>query len=541
MKKVLLFIAILPLAINAQTINTVAGNGTAGYSGNYGPATAAELSNPSGAAYDHSGNLYISDCDNHTIRKVSTSGVITTIAGTGVAGYNGDGIPATTAQLNRPIKIYIDASDNIYFGDLNNHRIRKINTAGIISTVAGNGISGYSGDGVPAIATSLSYPSGVAFDTSGNMYVADYYNFRVRKVNTAGIISTYAGTGVAGYGGDNGPATAAQLNLTFGLVFDHAQNLYLADALNNRIRIISPSGVIKTFAGTGTLGYNGDGIPATAADLQNSAGVTIDPAGNIYIADQFNQRVRKVTAAGMISTVAGSGVAGFFGDGGLATMAKINNCNEITVSPAGNLVICDVTNNRIRVVTLDCEVVIATPPVSDTTGYGGNASFYVSTIAVAPSYQWQKNAGSGFVNLSNTPPYSGVTTDTLHITGALPSQDSNFFRCVITQSPGCSDTTTGAILRVYKSFGTDTGTGVGTPSIIKEVMIYPNPAHGYITIEGAFNNATIELFNELGQIMYKKTDVFARTEIDMSKMPAGFYFVRVHTGNSLFYQKMLRE
>lgn len=359
MKRLLFLLVLLPFWAQSQNIiNTIAGSATSGYTGDGGPATAAGLYNPSGAAYDNGGNLYISDADHNTIRKVTPGGIISTIAGTGTAGFSGDGGPATSADLNRPIKLYIDAANNIYFADFNNHRIRKITAAGIISTVAGNGSTGYTGDGVPATATSLWFPCSVTFDVAGNMYICDYINYRIRKVNPAGIISTYAGNGFGGFAGDGGPATSASIFKAFDIEIDNLNNMYIADASNNRVRKVNAAGTISTIAGTGAPTFGGDGGAAVAAPLNNPAGLALDGLGSLYIADQFNYRVRKINSAGVISTVAANGTSGFSGDGGPVLAAQVSNTNEIVISPQGDLVICDDINNRVRKVT--------TPPMCDT-------------------------------------------------------------------------------------------------------------------------------------------------------------------------------
>ena len=222
--------------------------------GDGGAATAAALMNPGGVAVDAAGTLYIADTDNNRIRKVTTAGVITTVAGNGLAGAGGDGGQAVFASLHSPHGVAVDAAGNLYIADTDNNRIRKVTPAGIITTVAGTGISGHSGDGGPATAARLNYPVGVAVDAAGNLYIADTGNSRIRKVTPAGVITTLAGTGIGGYSGDGGPATAAQLKYPFGVAVDAAGNLYIADSGNNSIRKVTPAGIITTVAGNGTAG-----------------------------------------------------------------------------------------------------------------------------------------------------------------------------------------------------------------------------------------------------------------------------------------------
>ena len=228
---------------------------------------------------DAAGNLFIADGSNNRIRKVDPAGTISTVAGTGVGGgfgFSGDGGPATGAQLNAPFGVFVDAAGNLFIADVGNHRIRKVDPAGTISTVAGTGVggfSGFSGDGGPATEAQLHFPAGVFVDAAGNLFIADASNHRIRKMDPAGTISTVAGTGVEGFSGDGGPATEAQLHFPAGVFVDAAGNLFIADASNHRIRKVDPAGTISTVAGTGTAGFSGDGGPATGAQLNGPSGV----------------------------------------------------------------------------------------------------------------------------------------------------------------------------------------------------------------------------------------------------------------------------
>ena len=325
---------------------TVAGNHVLGYSGD-GYATAAQLNNPNGIAVDASGNIYVADYFNNRIRKVSLTGIITTIAGTGGAGYSGDGGPATGAQLNNPVGLAFDGGGNLYVADANNDRIRKISAAGIISTIAGNGSSGYGGDGGPATVAQLHWPSAVALDGSGNIYVADFSNNRVRKINALGTISTFAGTGATGYSGDGGAATAAKLTLPYGVTV-HGSDVYIADYGNNAIREVNSAGIIATTAGTGIAGFSGDGGTATAANLNVPEQIIFDAIGNSYIVDVQNQRIRKINTSGTITTIAGNGTAGYLGNGGIALQAELNSPAAITIDGSNNIYVADFDNNAVR-------------------------------------------------------------------------------------------------------------------------------------------------------------------------------------------------
>ncbi len=348
-----LMIAIAGLAggysLEAQTISTVAGNGTLGYAGDAGQATAAEINQPNNVAFDAAGNMYISDQYNHCIRKVGSSGVISTIAGNVDSfGIRGDGGAAISASLFRPGGMVIDASNNIYFADLGNHTVRKISAAGVITRVAGTGFSGFGGDGGQATAADLYTPSGIAMDAAGNIYIADQENNRIRKVSTSGIISTIAGNGTAGFSGDSGAATAAELSAPYNLAVDGSANVYVADFGNNRIRKVTPAGIITTVVGTGTRSFSGDGGAATAATISIPQDIKFDTAWNMYIADNVNNRIRKITPAGIITTIAGNGTAGSSGDGGPATAAELSGPSGVAIDRSGNVYISDQYNNRIR-------------------------------------------------------------------------------------------------------------------------------------------------------------------------------------------------
>ena len=358
-------------------ISTYAGTGTNGFSGDGGPAVGAEINNPVGEAMDTAGNFYFADLNNNRIRKITPLGIISTFAGNGTAGFSGDGGAATKAELSAPLGIAFDPAGNLYIADSGNQRVRKVTPGGIVSTVAGNGAQGYNGDGIAAIKAELAHPNGIATDSKGNLYIADGYNQRIRMVNTAGIISTVAGNGTAGYSGDAGPAKLAELNSPAGVALDSGGNLFIADDNNARVRKVNSAGAIATYAGTGYGGYNGDGIAATSAELYAPDKVATDSAGNVYISEYGNNRIRKVTTDGIISTVAGTGVAGYGGDAGLPTKAEIQIPRGIYVDRGGSLYIGDAGNARIRLVQYQ-----AAPPT-----FSVKTGTYVSaqTVSLADS------------------------------------------------------------------------------------------------------------------------------------------------------------
>ena len=421
-------------------ITTVAGNGTHAYSGDGGAATDASLNAPSSVAVDASDNQFIADYSNNRIRKVSTNGIITTVAGNGVRAYSGDGGVATAASLSMPFGVAVDLSGNLFIADRNNARIRKVDTNGIITTVAGGGMPTYPniGDGGAATNASLNNPQDVAVDVSGNLFIADANDFRIREVNTNGIITTVAGNGTNGYSGDNGAATNASLKIPSGVAVDASGNLFIADFANNCVRQVSTSGIITTFAGGGTpTNYPsiGDGGAATNGALLNPERVATDTTGNLFIADNGFDRIREVNTNGIITTIAGNGAGAplggaYSGDGGVATNASLNGPRSVTVDAYGNLFIADAINGRIRKVTNAQGPTLALNNVSAAnagnyqvvvTGPGGSVTSSVVTLTVATSpliYRTVLNS-DGYVTL-NFVSLPGSTNVVLRATNLSP-------------------------------------------------------------------------------------------------------------------------
>ncbi len=378
-------------------IKSVAGNGTQGFSGDGGLATNAELEGPFGVFVDGAGDIFIADSDNQRVREVSAStGDIQSVAGNGGGANGGDGGLATNAQLSLPGGVFADAAGNIFIGDSSNCDIRVVfASSGILQTAAGNEDFGFSGDGGPAIYAELSTPYGVVTDAHGNLFIADVANNRIREVVAAtGFIKTVAGNGTAGLSGDGGLATSAKLNGPLGVSVDAAGDIFIADTHNSRIReVFAATGKIATVVGNGTSGL-GDGGPAINAELYYPDGLFVDAAGDIFIADTNDERIREVVAAtGNIKTVAGNGTAGFSGDGGLATSAELNFPFGIFVDGAGNIFIADTKNSRIREVVASTGI-IKTVAGNGTAGFSGDGGQATSAGLNHPDGVWGNNRGN---------------------------------------------------------------------------------------------------------------------------------------------------
>ncbi|PWU08282.1 MAG: hypothetical protein C5B50_29830 [Verrucomicrobia bacterium] len=376
--------------LSNNIISTVAGNGGNGYSGDGGPATNATLGNIQTVSLDKSGNMYLPDGPLR-VRKVDISGIINTVAGGGTNGL-GDGGPATNASLGDPSHVAVDDRGNWYIPDLGNQRVRKVDTNGIISTVAGTGTNGFSGDGGPATNANLAFPAGVALDALKNLYIADDSNHRVRRVDTDGIISTFAGNGTNGYTGDGGLATNASLYSPYRLAFNPAGNLFLIDGYP-RVRMIDTNGIITTVAGNGTSGFSGDGGQATNATLSSVRDLAADADNNLFIADTGSGRIRRVDATGVITTVAGGGSDDLH-DGIPATSAYLYTPYGVAVDVAGNLFIAELNGHKVRKVTNNRGPILALNEVTVAsagdyqvvvTGSGGSVTSSVATLTVATS------------------------------------------------------------------------------------------------------------------------------------------------------------
>jgi len=549
--------------VDAKTgiITTVVGILAEGYGGDGGPATSAELSDPSGILVDTAGNLYIGDNDNNRVRFVAaTTGIISTIAGNGglgdgesatnatlffpegvaVAGgtiwiadssntvirlvnpagvistisgedyifsYTGDGGPAIKATVNFPVGVTADASHNLFISDSNNNVIRRIDaSSGIITTVAGSGTPGFSGDGGVATKASLNFPSAVAVDTDGNLFISDSSNGRIRRVDfKSGVITTVAGNGTNGFSGDGGLAVNASLNLPSGLaggvVIDGAGNLYISDSNNSRIRRVdSITGVITTVVGSSAFcasGKVGDGGPATSASLCYPKGLAIDPLGDVFIADAFGERVRRFDAAsGTIATVAGNGLTGFSGDGGPAIAASLATVSDVAVDDGGNLYIVDSNNQRVRSVHLTPAAIFTehftsfgpqvlrstSPAQSLTLGNSGGQSLVFTSAIATGDFSASNDCGtqvapatSCAIRVVFTPTVVGVRSGTLTITTNDPTNPSRTFSLEGTAIAAATET-----LNVTRN-----GTGAGT------ITSAPSGINCGATCSAAFTSGTV--------------------------------------------------
>lgn len=343
----------------ADELFTVAGTGEAGLSGDGGAATAAQLNQPHSVVADSAGNLYIADLENNLVRKVDVNGDISVFAGGGTIDDDQYVGLATEVILAKPVSVDVDAADNVYFLDFDNRVVRKVDTSGNISTVAGNGNNGFVGDGGLATSASFNFPWAISVDSAGNIYIADRGNNRIRRVDQAtGVIETVAGGDANGDGatdplfGDGGQAVDAELNSPHGVYADDLGNIYISDTFHQLVRMVDTAGIISTIAGDGIAAYR-DNVPALEGRFRQPRGLHVNAAGEVFIADFNNHRIRKIDTGGMITTIAGTGIADFNGDGRQATESDLNNPNDVFVDAAGDVFIADVLNARVRVMTAD--------------------------------------------------------------------------------------------------------------------------------------------------------------------------------------------
>ena len=416
-------------------VYTYAGNGTGTFGGDNGPAPLAGVYGPEGGAVDSSGDLFIADLGNNRIREVNPAGVITTVAG---GGSGGDGGPATAASLRGPVAVVLDASGDLFFTDSVDNRVREVDaSSGLIRTVAGNGSAAFSGDGGPASLAGLNSPQGLARDAAGNLYIADQNNNRVREVDaSSGLIRTVAGNGSAAFSGDGGPATSAGLDGPAGVAVDSAGNLFISDTGNNRVReVLAGSGAIVTVAGDGTASFGGDGGPATAAGLDTPLGLALDSASDLFIADASNNRVREIpSGSGLIFTVAGDGAGSWGGDFGPATAAQFSHPSGLCLDASGSLYVGDRYNDRVRKV-MGCALV-PTPTGTPTR----TPSFTDSPTATASATPTPSATATSTPTASATPTLSASPSPTASVTATFSASPSVTRTFTVSDTPTISPT-----------------------------------------------------------------------------------------------------
>lgn len=591
--------------LHAQTIiNTSAGTGTAGYTGDGGAATAALIDYPIGISADNNGNYYFGDVFNHVVRKVDANGIITTVAGTGIDGSTGDGGQATAANLRWPVDVVVDEAHNLlYICDYMAQHIRKVDlSTGIITNVAGTGTNGYSGDGGLAVNASMAMPTEINLDTQGNVYFTDQANERIRKIDvTTGIISTIAGNGTAINSGDGGPALAAGINHPYGIAIDGNNNIYFSAYSNHSVRRIDGvTGIVTTVAGIGSSGYSGDGGPANLATLNFPEGICVDSVGNLYIAELYNYRIRKVDmATNIISTIAGIGSSTSSGDGGDPLLAGMF-CTAVDVRK-GKIFISDL-NNRVRVITNGNP---PPPPISlaalsqtDSICSDDNSgSITVQGSGGLAPYQYK--IGNGPYQSSGT--FTGLSAGTYTITVQDSNNSTTSIQVTISPIPlpiasftynqidnyhvnftststnatsyqwsfstGASSTlqnptgidfivegTYSATLIVTNNCGVDSITmpvivdklsGINENDALSLFSLYPNPANGSATIKleatkpikGALNIYTVD-----GRLVYSENIAFTTgyiKTIDMSSVASGIYIVNLQGENINLNKKLI--
>lgn len=470
-----LLAVVLAMGFGAGSFNAQAQSGPA----NNVQATAAPLTAPAQIAYDAAGNLYIADLNDNVIRKVDLAGIVTTVAGTGEQGFTGDGGPATSAQLDSPAGVAVDATGNIYVADTHNQRIRKVSVSdGTISTIAGTGVAGFFGDGGAATSAQLSNPTALAVDSSGNLYIADTDNHRIRKISGT-TITTVAGNGEQGFTGDGAAATAAGIDSPNGVAVNAAGWIYIGDTHNQRVRVVNMAGIISTLAGGNSKAYGGDGGAATGALLARPRGLSVDAQGNIYVADSDNNRIRLIAKTGNITTVAGNGSQGFAGDGGLAINAILDTPRAPAAQAPGVFALSDTNNQLVRWVGLDSVIhTIA----GETSGTGGEQGFSETlTLSGVSTVAW--GSGSLTAAFSNAGLTATGQVDLLDITAGSASVGSgglaNNLATISTAalSPG--------IHRLVASYGGDALNPAITSSVFVLTVTPPPISDFTLTATGA--------------------------------------------------------
>jgi len=496
-------------------ISTFAGGG-ASLAGNGAPATNAELRTPSGVCLDQYGNVYFSDQNFSNVRKVDSLGIITTVAGlytvtasgdttAAPGGYNGDSIPATSATLYWPEGVIVDRHGNLYIADQFNNRIRKVTTDGYIHTICGGSSPGDSGDGGPATAALIRHPNDVSVDYAGNVYFADMNNHKVKKIDTTGLLTTIAGTGAFGFSGDGGPATAAELYNPDGLESDSMGNVFIADLYNNRIRRVdATTGIITTILGVGTGACSGDGGSATSASIWEPTCIGVDKVGDIYIGAGSCYRVKKIDTAGILTNVAGNGIDGY--NDGCGGPSELDIPQGVRPDNAGCVYIADYENNRLRK-ACSCDMSVPTiDSLNDST---------LSTTIVYTGYQWLK---SGV-------PIPGATNATYIV------RDTGYYSVFATDSTCCTGESA-------VHFAIPAPAGISNISNQYVVSVKPNPTTGIINISGA-GLVDVIITNAIGGVLKEAENT---NEISITELPAGLYLIRIknNRGEPIYFEKIIK-
>lgn len=560
-----LLTGLFPDSLQAQTITTVAGNGMGGFSGDGGPATQAKLS-VINVAVDQQGALYLVDEEHQRIRKVAPNGVITTLAGNGGFGYGGDGGLATNAMLKYPAAVTVDAQGNVLIADRQNQRIRKVTPNGIIRTVAGTGAYGFGGDGGPAPQAKMSSPRGMAVDAQGTIFFADRENNRVRKITTNGTISTVAGSGAYGFGGDGGLATRAKLAYPTELALDAQGNLFIADEANFRIRKVTPSGIITTVVGSGHGGYDGDGGMATRASVGFPCGIAVDGQGNLFIADRDNLRIRKVTPGGLISTVAGDGTEGFRGDGGPASNAQLSYPAGLAVNAQGDLLIADSGNNRVRklmavtqplavasfsLINADTEQEIKRLSEGETLDL---ASLPTRNLNIRANIQSEPVGSIKLVlsgrqsrtQVDNAAPYALFGDKSSNFNAWTPTVGSYSLTATAYTQSGAAGTAGSPLTITFRVVNQTPQAKISSESNSEEaeLKVYPNPFRDAFTLERAGKNPAavpVVLYDAAGRKVWEAKAVESGQLIRPgSSLSPGVYLLQVGEGAETQRQKLLR-
>ena len=518
---------IVKLNSNGKIVNIIAGNGTNSHYGDSVLATKAQFS-PSSIVNDAKGNIYIADLENRLIRKINNNGTITTIAGNGIFGNSAFTGLAINAEFSSPQGIAIDKIGNLFICDYDNQVIQKIDNSGNISTIAGSGDDFYNGDSIPADLASLSLPSGVAVDTFGNVFIADTYHNRIRKVDTKGIITTIAGNGTPGYSGDGGLGGNAMINQPVCIATDNNGNVYFSDS-SSTIRRIDTKGIITTVAGNGIVGYSGDGGKARGASLNYPNGITIAANGTMFIADTYNNVIRKVGTDSIVTTVVGNGIWGFSGDGSNATAAKLNYPRSLAIDNAGNLLVADYYNLRIRKVTpAPLPLVLVAFSATAEANKTVVTNWQTATELNTSHFIIQRSTdGTSFTEIGKVKAI-GSGANSYTFTDDKPTNSINYYRLQSVDKDGSS------------SYSKVVSVNFGDK---QSFSIIPNPARDFATI--SFNKtvdkATIAVYDITGKqvIMQSLSGIINSYKLNTQSLKSGLFVIKVNTATGSYNEKLL--